>query len=403
MNHQTSTVPQVIPQVAYQSPQDPIQLMTKSPFVDLGFAVLVFSLGDDPIACLNKEMAFLTAIASSRFLSTNNLTLELPLDHRRNQAIFLDGRVTAANKGRILKGGTGNEWESQCCRSSGSWTILVEGTQLEFLADLGNFKQVKLRQSFLTMLPSRLRILILMILIVRYSTDTKQDFEQSPVIDFTNNEISCRLAIVIQILNDLQRNTKELSIHDKVFCDNIITKTIYANNQMGKKIVKMLRVSQHPSATTILLQEGSSFEILEWLPLRFVQIVLWYLNSGCSKHMTGNHSQLMNFVSKFLGALRFRNDQIVRIMGYGDYQPGNIIISRVYYVEGLGHNLFSVGQFCDADLEVEFWKNTCFIQNLEGVDLLLGSRYTNLYTISLDDMLKSSSICLLSKASKTKS
>ncbi|GKD77327.1 retrovirus-related pol polyprotein from transposon TNT 1-94 [Tanacetum coccineum] len=91
------------------------------------------------------------------------------------------------------------------------------------------------------------------------------------------------------------------------------------------------------------------------------------------------------------------------MIGYGDYQLGNIIISRVYYVEGFGHNLFSVGQFCDADLEVAFQKNTCFIHNLEGFDLLLGSRDTNLYTISLDDMLKSSPIYLLSKASKTKS
>ncbi|GJW98813.1 integrase, catalytic region, zinc finger, CCHC-type containing protein [Tanacetum coccineum] len=99
----------------------------------------------------------------------------------------------------------------------------------------------------------------------------------------------------------------------------------------------------------------------------------------------------------------FGNDQIARIMGYGDYQLGNVIISRVYYIEGLGHNLFSIGQFCDADLEVAFQKNTCFIRNLEGVDLLLRSRDTNLYIISLDDMLKSSPICLLSKASKTKS
>ncbi|GJV61221.1 integrase, catalytic region, zinc finger, CCHC-type containing protein [Tanacetum coccineum] len=96
------------------------------------------------------------------------------------------------------------------------------------------------------------------------------------------------------------------------------------------------------------------------------------------------------------------NDQIAKIMGYGDYQLGNVTIARVYYVEGL-HNFFSVGQFCDSDLEVAFQKNTCFIQNLDGVDLLLGSRDTNLYTISLDDMLKTSLICRLSKASKTKS
>ncbi|GKF72025.1 hypothetical protein Tco_0208139, partial [Tanacetum coccineum] len=89
-------------------------------------------------------------------------------------------------------------------------------------------------------------------------------------------------------------------------------------------------------------------------------------------------------------SVRFRNDQIEKIMGYGDYQLGNIIISRVYYVEGLGHNLFLVGQSCNADFEVAFQKNTCFIRNLEGVDLLSRSRDTNLYTISLDDMLKTS-------------
>nr|GEY16048.1 retrovirus-related Pol polyprotein from transposon TNT 1-94 [Tanacetum cinerariifolium] len=91
------------------------------------------------------------------------------------------------------------------------------------------------------------------------------------------------------------------------------------------------------------------------------------------------------------------------ITGYGDYQLGNDTISRLYYVEGLRHNLFSVGQFCHIDLEVAFWKNTCFIRNLEGVDLLSGSKDTNLYTIYLDDMLKTSLICLISKASKTKS
>ncbi|GJU27614.1 retrovirus-related pol polyprotein from transposon TNT 1-94 [Tanacetum coccineum] len=74
---------------------------------------------------------------------------------------------------------------------------------------------------------------------------------------------------------------------------------------------------------------------------------------------------------------------------------GNATISRVYYVEGLGYNLFSVGQFCDSDLEVAFRKHTCYVRNLDGADLLSGSRDTNLYTISLDDMLKSSPISLL--------
>ncbi|GKD69776.1 retrovirus-related pol polyprotein from transposon TNT 1-94 [Tanacetum coccineum] len=86
-----------------------------------------------------------------------------------------------------------------------------------------------------------------------------------------------------------------------------------------------------------------------------------------------------------------------------DYQIGNVMISRVYYVEGLGHNLFSIGQFCYSNLKVAFCQHTCFIRNLEGVDLLIGSRGKNLYTLSLRDMIESSPICLLSKAIKTKS
>nr|GEX46923.1 integrase, catalytic region, zinc finger, CCHC-type, peptidase aspartic, catalytic [Tanacetum cinerariifolium] len=134
-----------------------------------------------------------------------------------------------------------------------------------------------------------------------------------------------------------------------------------------------------------------------------VQIVFWYLDSGCSKHMTRDHSQLINFVQKFLGTVKFGNDHVAKIMGYGDYKIGNVTISRVYFVEGLGHNLFSVGQFCDSDLEVAFRQHTCFIRNLDGVDLLTGSRGNNLYTLSLKDMMVSSPIRLLFKASKTKS
>nr|GEW54905.1 hypothetical protein [Tanacetum cinerariifolium] len=65
-----------------------------------------------------------------------------------------------------------------------------------------------------------------------------------------------------------------------------------------------------------------------------------------------------------------RNDHVAKIMNYGDYKIGNVMISRVYFMEGLGHNLFSVGQFCDSYLEVAFRQHTCFIRNLDGVDLL---------------------------------
>ncbi|GKC29299.1 retrovirus-related pol polyprotein from transposon TNT 1-94 [Tanacetum coccineum] len=106
---------------------------------------------------------------------------------------------------------------------------------------------------------------------------------------------------------------------------------------------------------------------------KIVEIVLWHLDSGCSKQMTGHRNKLINFISKFIGMIQFGNDHFAAIMGYGDLQFRNILISRVYYIEGL------------------------------GVDLLLGSRGSNLYTVSMADMMKSSLICLLSKASKMKS
>nr|GEU37825.1 integrase, catalytic region, zinc finger, CCHC-type, peptidase aspartic, catalytic [Tanacetum cinerariifolium] len=94
------------------------------------------------------------------------------------------------------------------------------------------------------------------------------------------------------------------------------------------------------------------------------------LDSGCSKHMTRDRSQLTNFINKFLG---------------------------------LGHNLLSVEEFYDSNLKVVFRQHTCFIRNLEGVDLLIRSRGNNLYTLSLGDMMASYPVCLLSKASKTRS
>ncbi|GJT99894.1 hypothetical protein Tco_1110233 [Tanacetum coccineum] len=100
-----------------------------------------------------------------------------------------------------------------------------------------------------------------------------------------------------------------------------------------------------------------------------IQICLWCVDSGCSKHMTGNLKLLINFVWKFLGTVRFGNDHVAAILGFGDLQWGNILITRVYFVEGLGHNLFLVGQFCDSGFEVAFRRNTCFAcQNSRRVD-----------------------------------
>nr|GEZ17032.1 hypothetical protein [Tanacetum cinerariifolium] len=124
MNHQTSTVPQV----AYQLPQAPTQLMTESPFVDSGFAVLVFFPGDDPVACLNKAMAFLTVVASSRFPSTNN-QLRISSD-TRNQATIQDGRAKRQRNDAWYK-------EKAMSTEAQKAKQILDEEQLTFLADPG--------------------------------------------------------------------------------------------------------------------------------------------------------------------------------------------------------------------------------------------------------------------------
>ncbi|GKB70637.1 retrovirus-related pol polyprotein from transposon TNT 1-94 [Tanacetum coccineum] len=103
-----------------------------------------------------------------------------------------------------------------------------------------------------------------------------------------------------------------------------------------------------------------------------VPIILFIADSRCSKHMTGNLKLLSNFMEKILGTVKFKNDQIAPILGYRDLVQGNVTIKRVYYVEWLNHNLFSVGQFC--------------------------SRGTDVYSITLQDTSTPNPICLMAKA-----
>ncbi|GJY97618.1 retrovirus-related pol polyprotein from transposon TNT 1-94 [Tanacetum coccineum] len=133
----------------------------------------------------------------------------------------------------------------------------------------------------------------------------------------------------------------------------------------------MAKIQEVPTADS-----GFNTEPLE----KIVQLILFIIDSGSTKHMTGNLKLLCNFVKKYMG---------------------NITINRVYYVEGLNHNLFSVAQFYDAYLEVAFWKSTCFVRDLQGNDLLTGNHGSDLYIISLQETTSSIPICFVAKASPT--
>nr|GFC33580.1 integrase, catalytic region, zinc finger, CCHC-type, peptidase aspartic, catalytic [Tanacetum cinerariifolium] len=154
-------------------------------------------------------------------------------------------------------------------------------------------------------------------------------------------------------------NAKTLNVKSVSMCDKCVLHDKH-NMCVLKSVAKPIKrtVASKPNKKP----RNFTRKIYEHL----VEIILFIVDSGCSKHMTGNLKLLINFVEKFLGTVKFGNDQIAPILGYGDLVQGTITIKRVYYVEGLNHNLFSVGQFCDADLEVAFRKSTCFIHDLKG-------------------------------------
>ncbi|KAJ9561586.1 hypothetical protein OSB04_006746 [Centaurea solstitialis] len=125
----------------------------------------------------------------------------------------------------------------------------------------------------------------------------------------------------------------------------------------------------------------------------------WYLDSGCSKHMTGRKEILSNYKEEYGGSVKFGNNELAPVVGQGDIVCKDITIKNVAHVVGLNHNLFSIGKFCDKDLEVYFKKRRCVVRTEEGKELLVGSRRTNLYTIRLQHKLQYPSTCLISRSS----
>nr|GEX82038.1 integrase, catalytic region, zinc finger, CCHC-type, peptidase aspartic, catalytic [Tanacetum cinerariifolium] len=145
------------------------------------------------------------------------------------------------------------------------------------------------------------------------------------------------------------------------------------NRILPAKGANKLLVEDLPRTNKSHLRTTKRVDSSSHLKRTVVQIVLWYLDLGCLKHTTGDRSRILNFIKKFIGTVRFENDHFGAIMGYGDYVVGENVIYRVYYVEGLGHNLFYVGQFCDSDLEVAFRKHSCYVRDTDGVHLIKSS------------------------------
>nr|GEW69627.1 integrase, catalytic region, zinc finger, CCHC-type, peptidase aspartic, catalytic [Tanacetum cinerariifolium] len=214
-------------------------------------------------------------------------------------------------------------------------------------------------------------------------------------------------------IQDLKAQLQDKCIVIRVILTTSVSRPSLKSNQQGDRVMhnnsqgKKPKVEDH--RRSVKLSKNKAFvtacnDSLNAKTLNvksLVEIVLFIVDSGCSKHMTGNLKLLINFVEKFLGTVKFGNDQIAPILGYGYLVQGAVTIKRVYYVEGLNHNLFFIGQFCNADLEVAFRKSACFIRDLKGNDLLTGSCGTDLYSITLQDTNSPNLICLMAKATSS--
>nr|GEW50569.1 retrovirus-related Pol polyprotein from transposon TNT 1-94 [Tanacetum cinerariifolium] len=390
--------------------------------------------GDDHIACLNKAMAFITVVASSR------VTVQ-QVHGRQGQSYFGIGYKSIATSSRG-NNASGQARDKAMLAETQEARKFLDEEQLAFLAD----PRVLGGQAVRTIIPNNASFQTEDLDTYDSNCDDISNAKEVLIANISNHgsEVISEVPHSETYLDDMENQRKEIVenvVHipfattippgmfkldlkpfpPRLFQNREVHIAYLRNTQEQANILK--EISEQAKAKQPLDGELD----LTCCPDCTLVSRLWMFETH-DRELLSAHKLCQ------LGTVRFKNDWIARIIGYGDYQLGNVVISRVYYVEGLGHNLFSVGQLwygdyqlgnvvisrvyyverlghnlfsvgqlCNADLEVSFWKNTCFIRSLEGVDLLSGSRDTNMYTVSLNDMLKSFMICLLSKASKTKS
>nr|GEX66980.1 hypothetical protein [Tanacetum cinerariifolium] len=222
----------------------------------------------------------------------------------------------------------------------------------------------------------------------------KQDVENHRrSVKFSKNKTS------VTACND-SLNAKTLNVNFvSAICDKCVLNDKHdmcVLNSVAKPFKKIVasESNQKPRNITRKLYERISKACSWWYPKFTPSGYKWKPKSGKENVMDPMTSRRSTVNGQIW------NDQIAHIHRYEDLVQGAITIKRVYYVEGLNHNLFSVSQFCDADLEVAFRKSTCYIHDLKGNDLLTGSHGTDLYSITLQDT-NSNPICLMTKATSS--
>ena len=131
---------------------------------------------------------------------------------------------------------------------------------------------------------------------------------------------------------------------------------------------------------------------------------LWYLDSGCSRHMTGDSSLLTKLVEKVGPSITFGDDSKGCTMGYGLIAKENVIIDEAALVSGLKHNLLSISQLCDKGYKVNFTPTACVVTKGEDSNVvLIRQRKGNVYVADFNSVKSESITWFRSKASSNDS
>nr|GEV81841.1 RNA-directed DNA polymerase, eukaryota [Tanacetum cinerariifolium] len=384
---------------------------------------------DDLIACLNKSMVFLMVVASSRFPSTNNqlrtslnLRNQATIQDDRATVQQVQGRQEKAMMAEAQKAGQILHEEQLAFLADlgvpdvlmanisnyGSDVISEVPHYETYLNDMENQNQLEDKDNTICKLKDIIKSL-------REKSKEENVNSDYGEIETKNMELENSVA---KLISEKERLCNEINhvkqgIVDQAKAkhplDNVLDlsySNTHALSPTGLKCStsnygskpscnkKNDMISQTPSSHAKSTKKHKNHNI--WKPTGhvFTKVGFSWKPTGRTFTIVGNSCPLTRITSANVvpskkttsnsaetqkpepkvynrkpktvkNIVRFWNDHIARIMTYGDYQLGNVTISRVYYIEGLGNNLFSVGQFCDVDLKVASWKNTCFIRNLE--------------------------------------
>jgi len=167
---------------------------------------------------------------------------------------------------------------------------------------------------------------------------------------------------------DLSLTKKKLNCLKMKMCKGVRLRIVKVK---GLAHIRQLRESTIPtdlsSKHEVCFMMKSAFKVMD--------TCLWYLDSGCSRHMTRDWSLFKVFESKKGGNVTFGDGSKSQIKGNGIISlPGPPDIANVLYVEGLRVNLLSISQICDQDFKVLFSKGKCLVMNESGKKLISGVR-----------------------------